>query len=344
MAAAELNGSSITDDASAALEPVGRHPGPALLIIDDAQLLPTRTLHALGRILARTSRLKVLLVAREDARQGAADLTARLNMGETPQFIHLEVLTAEGVKTYIDDRLRLAGAGGRDLFMPDAVALIHQHTAGSPRLINVLCDAALCTACLRTSGHIGAQEIVLATQDPRWPEALARDTAAIVIDETITDQAAALAATAVLPSAATVLPSAHTVVPNAPTVLPGASAVAPAVPDPVELPTASAQFIISYRDSPVQTWPLPPGRVSIGRAADNVLRLNAPDVSRHHCEVIISADGLVLADLGSVNGVKVNGTAVKRHVLEPEDVVRLGEHVLKFVVDGSVRGDRAQGR
>jgi hypothetical protein len=36
--------------------------------------------------------------------------------------------------------------------------------------------------------------------------------------------------------------------------------------------------------------------------------------------------------LGSVNGISVNGKAVKRHVLQHEDEILLGEHLLTYVV------------
>jgi general secretion pathway protein A len=300
----ESSESSLLKDPSGTLEAAGKRLAPALLIIDDAQMLPNGTLLALRRILAKTQRLKMLLIARQDPRQPSDDTLSRLAVVEQQSNIRLDPLSADGIRAYIEHRLRLAGAGGKDLFTPDAFSVIYQHTAGSPRLINVLCDAALHGACLRASGHVSASEIVLASQDARWPEALARDKAAIAIDETINAQSvAAESATPPSVSAAT----AH-----------GQS--------------GSAQFIISYRKTHLGSWPLQAGRISIGRADDNVLRLEAPEISRHHCEVNISADASVIEDLGSVNGIIVNGKAVKRHILKHADVVRLGEHVLKYVV------------
>src|SRR5512145_2865835 len=54
----------------------------------------------------------------------------------------LEPLGAEATEAYVRHRLRLAGAA-RVPFTPGAMARIHAHTRGTPRLINTLCDNAL---------------------------------------------------------------------------------------------------------------------------------------------------------------------------------------------------------
>jgi S-DNA-T family DNA segregation ATPase FtsK/SpoIIIE len=55
---------------------------------------------------------------------------------------------------------------------------------------------------------------------------------------------------------------------------------------------------------------LPDGTVTIGRGTDNDLVLADPDASRRHAELRGTADGFVVADLGSANGVSVEGAAV----------------------------------
>lgn len=54
----------------------------------------------------------------------------------------LEPLSAEATEAYVRHRLRLAGAA-RLPFSAGAIARIHHHTRGTPRLINTLCDNAL---------------------------------------------------------------------------------------------------------------------------------------------------------------------------------------------------------
>jgi pSer/pThr/pTyr-binding forkhead associated (FHA) protein len=72
--------------------------------------------------------------------------------------------------------------------------------------------------------------------------------------------------------------------------------------------------------------------MSIGRAIDNALRLEASFVSRHHCQIVTVGSVSTIEDLGSVNGIVVNGKAVKRHILQHADKIVVGEHVLTYLV------------
>jgi pSer/pThr/pTyr-binding forkhead associated (FHA) protein len=57
----------------------------------------------------------------------------------------------------------------------------------------------------------------------------------------------------------------------------------------------------------------------VGRREDCDLRLNHKSVSKMHC-VIVKTDGLLLLrDLGSTNGTRVNGQRVRRAALLPND-------------------------
>lgn len=61
--------------------------------------------------------------------------------------------------------------------------------------------------------------------------------------------------------------------------------------------------------------------IVIGRKEDCDLRLEHKSVSKLHC-VIVKTDGLLmLRDLGSTNGTRVNGTRVRRAALLPNDQV-----------------------
>jgi len=61
----------------------------------------------------------------------------------------------------------------------------------------------------------------------------------------------------------------------------------------------------------------------LGRHSEADLRMPLPDVSRRHCRFVFSPAGWELIDLGSLNGVYVNGVRVQRTVLEPGDTVRI---------------------
>ena len=68
----------------------------------------------------------------------------------------------------------------------------------------------------------------------------------------------------------------------------------------------------------------------VGRREDCDIRLEHKSVSKIHC-VIVKTDGLLmLRDLGSTNGTRVNGTRVRRAALLPND--QLGIAHFKFRV------------
>ena len=70
--------------------------------------------------------------------------------------------------------------------------------------------------------------------------------------------------------------------------------------------------------------------VTIGRAADCDMVLSDPTVSKHHVEVRPRGNDLVLIDLGSTNGTRVNNVGVRDHVLTDGDEIRVGATVLRF--------------
>ena len=83
----------------------------------------------------------------------------------------------------------------------------------------------------------------------------------------------------------------------------------------------------------------------VGRGDDCDLRIDHKSVSKHHC-VLVKTDGLVLLrDLGSTNGTRVNGHRVRRGTLLPNDDLSVANFrfALKFgdgpiAADGSAAG------
>jgi hypothetical protein len=71
-------------------------------------------------------------------------------------------------------------------------------------------------------------------------------------------------------------------------------------------------------------------RVLIGRSRECDLMLDDPNVSRQHAELRREEGGWVVADLGSTNGVKVNGKRVREAPLQPGDEITLGLARLSF--------------
>jgi len=81
----------------------------------------------------------------------------------------------------------------------------------------------------------------------------------------------------------------------------------------------------SVGETPI-TLRLPTGSVkTVGRTARADFILDAALVSRIHCRLTADkSDQLVVEDLGSTNGTKVNGQIVTRQVLRPGDVLTIG--------------------
>lgn len=73
--------------------------------------------------------------------------------------------------------------------------------------------------------------------------------------------------------------------------------------------------------------------VGIGRDAASKIRLHDTEVSRRHAELRREGAGWAIADLGSTNGIKVNGRRVSEAPLEPGDRVTLGVSDLTFEID-----------
>lgn len=71
-------------------------------------------------------------------------------------------------------------------------------------------------------------------------------------------------------------------------------------------------------------------RMTIGRSRDCEIVIDDPNVSRRHAEVRKTIEGWMVVDLGSTNGVKVNGRRVRDAVLSPGDEITLGLIRLDF--------------
>lgn len=77
-------------------------------------------------------------------------------------------------------------------------------------------------------------------------------------------------------------------------------------------------------------YPLSKETLAIGRLDNCDIVLSDPGVSRRHAEVRREGDEWVLVDLGSTNGMIVNGKQVRRHRLSPGDRIELGETTIEF--------------
>jgi general secretion pathway protein A len=122
-----------------------------VLVIDEAQNLDFEVLEVV-RMLSNfeTPQQKLMQIilagqpplAAKLAAPGMVQLRQRLAI-----VARLKSLSPEETQSYIEHRLRVAGAAGADLFTPGALQMIARHSVGIPRNINMLCFNALSLGC-----------------------------------------------------------------------------------------------------------------------------------------------------------------------------------------------------
>ena len=90
------------------------------------------------------------------------------------------------------------------------------------------------------------------------------------------------------------------------------------------------KLLISKSGYELQEIELEHGSISIGRAKDNDVQLNDATVSSHHAKIVTVMSTSYIQDLGSTNGIFVNGQPVVVQALHPDDVISIGNHEILF--------------
>jgi hypothetical protein len=96
-------------------------------------------------------------------------------------------------------------------------------------------------------------------------------------------------------------------------------------PEPEPEPEPAASVLVDGKP-----FDLTKPTVVIGRSKDSDIRVSDPNVSRRHAEIRQEGKTYFIVDLGSTNGLSVNGRALKRAKLEDADRVTLGSTELVF--------------
>jgi hypothetical protein len=118
-------------------------------------------------------------------------------------------------------------------------------------------------------------------------------------------------------------PSAHTMV----LATPGLAAPPPGS-------ALRAFLLVRTEGAPQVRFDLGDALISIGRASDNDVIVDDPEVSRHHCQLKLQHGAYSFADLGSRNGSWINGQLVTEVALGPGDSIRIGSTEIEFQVSG----------
>ena len=92
-------------------------------------------------------------------------------------------------------------------------------------------------------------------------------------------------------------------------------------------------FLVTYpRNSQRKRWQIGDERISIGRSSRADIMLSDARISRIHAYIIKDGDKYIFADAHSTNGSFINNVRVNRRILNPGDVIKLGDtelHVLE---------------
>jgi Inner membrane component of T3SS, cytoplasmic domain/zinc-ribbon domain len=96
------------------------------------------------------------------------------------------------------------------------------------------------------------------------------------------------------------------------------------------LPQGSGMLVVQRGPNAGSRFLLDHDRTTAGRHVDSDIFLDDISVSRRHVQFLRTADGIVVKDLGSLNGTYVNRELVDEALLQPEDEVQIGKFRLVY--------------
>jgi general secretion pathway protein A len=144
-----------------------------VLVVDEAHLLSAETLEEirlLSNLETTTEKLlQIMLVGQPELDEKLDSVGLRQLKQRISLRTQLGPLSAEETTTYIERRLRIAGAdpSSNPLFSAHAIAKIHRFSQGLPRLINTICENSLITAYARRMPAVSAEIIETVAKDFR---------------------------------------------------------------------------------------------------------------------------------------------------------------------------------
>jgi type II secretory pathway predicted ATPase ExeA len=141
----------------------------AVLIVDEAQNLSEEVLEEI-RMLTNLETfteklLQIVLVGQPELEQKLKQPQLRQLRQRLTLRAKTHPLTLDETKAYVQQRLRIAGSNGQQIFAPESLIAVHRYSAGIPRVINLLCEHCL------VSAFVDQQKIV----EPGVVDAVARD-------------------------------------------------------------------------------------------------------------------------------------------------------------------------
>src|SRR5579871_1462596 len=133
----------------------------AVLIIDEAQNLSDDVLEEI-RLMTNLETfteklLQIVLVGQTELEQKLKQPHLRQLRQRLTLRAKTHPLGAEETRAYIQQRLRIAGSNGQQIFDTDALAAIHRYANGIPRVVNLICEHRL------VSAFVDQQKVIMPT-------------------------------------------------------------------------------------------------------------------------------------------------------------------------------------
>ena len=122
----------------------------AVLIVDEAQNLSDEVLEEI-RMLTNLETfteklLQIVLVGQPELENKLKQPQLRQLKQRLTLRAKTHPLSLDETKAYIQQRLRIAGSNGTQIFEPEAMVAIHRYSSGIPRVINLVCEHCLVSA------------------------------------------------------------------------------------------------------------------------------------------------------------------------------------------------------
>ncbi len=140
-----------------------------LLIVDEAQNLPARSLEEL-RMLANfqiegRSLFQSFLLGQEELRRTLQAPSMEQLRQRIIAAYHLEPLSAEETRAYIEYRLKRVDWTGDPELEDEVFSVVYEQTAGVPRRINALCDRLLLFGCIEGKHVLTGEDLRLVASE-----------------------------------------------------------------------------------------------------------------------------------------------------------------------------------
>ena len=101
-------------------------------------------------------------------------------------------------------------------------------------------------------------------------------------------------------------------------------------------------FVVAGPDKdrafPIQIGP----DLMIGRSPQAYYHVTDPSISRNHCQILREGDQVTVIDNGAEGGTLVNGQPIARQVLQPNDIVQIGQTQFRLQTDEAPAPEAAE--